>query len=203
MNWLAHAFLSDDDDLLVGNLVADFARPGEAKAYAPAIQAGIALHRIIDDFTDRHPVPRRSGRRWGGSVPVRGIVVDVLYDHLLARTWAEWSPWPLSAFAGEVYRVLQQHEARLPARLRQALPSMVGNNWFVQYGTEAGIRRALAGLSRRMRRNPELTSAVDVLQRDWSDFARDFREFFPQLQARVVRELGAVPACWHGAARAG
>ena len=64
MNFLAHAFLSgDDEEILIGNFVADAIKGKSVKTYSEGIQKGIELHRSIDTFTDKHPVFQRSRDR--------------------------------------------------------------------------------------------------------------------------------------------
>jgi acyl carrier protein phosphodiesterase len=55
MNFLAHIYLSGDNDLIkIGNFMADFGK--QFKNYPVDVQKGIILHRAIDTFTDAHPV---------------------------------------------------------------------------------------------------------------------------------------------------
>jgi len=79
MNWLAHLFLSEKTpDSLMGNLLPDFLRNAELQALPREFDRGIRLHRIVDAFTDSHPVVLQSRRRL--SPPYRryaGIVVDM------------------------------------------------------------------------------------------------------------------------------
>ena len=57
MNFLAHAYLSfGQEEILVGNLVADFIKGKELRQFSEDIQIGILLHREIDSFTDTHPL---------------------------------------------------------------------------------------------------------------------------------------------------
>ena len=59
MNYLAHAYLSfNDPEILVGNMISDFVKGKKKFDYPLRIQAGIMLHRIIDEFTDGHPATR-------------------------------------------------------------------------------------------------------------------------------------------------
>ena len=56
MNFLAHALLAgDDDDDRIGGLMGDFVK-GLLPAGLPlALASGVALHRAIDSYADRHP----------------------------------------------------------------------------------------------------------------------------------------------------
>ncbi|HSN48975.1 MAG TPA: hypothetical protein VLR29_09455, partial [Flavobacterium sp.] len=64
MNFLAHIYLSGDNDLIkIGNFMADGIHGKHFDAFPPEIQKGIILHRSIDTFTDAHPIFRQSTRR--------------------------------------------------------------------------------------------------------------------------------------------
>ena len=48
MNFLAHLYLSgEDEELMIGNFIADFIRNREVTNYSEGIQKGIFLHRKI------------------------------------------------------------------------------------------------------------------------------------------------------------
>jgi hypothetical protein len=89
MNWLAHLFLSDPEPACrIGNLLPDFLSANVLAGLPAAFQRGIAQHRRIDAYTDAHPVFRRSVQRF--APPFRrygGVLVDIFYDHFLARDW--------------------------------------------------------------------------------------------------------------------
>ncbi|SHM61563.1 hypothetical protein SAMN05443669_10501 [Flavobacterium xanthum] len=51
MNFLAHIYLSGDNDLLkIGNFMADGIRGKHFESYPLEIQKGIILHRAIDTY---------------------------------------------------------------------------------------------------------------------------------------------------------
>ena len=85
MNFLAHIYLSGENDLLkIGNFMADGIH-GKAPESLPAdVQKGIVLHRHIDTYTDAHPIFRQSTKRLH---PVyhhyAGVIIDIYYDHFL------------------------------------------------------------------------------------------------------------------------
>ena len=55
MNYLAHLYLSGDDEaIMVGNFIGDYVKGKSYKNFPADIQKGILLHRQIDFFTDQH-----------------------------------------------------------------------------------------------------------------------------------------------------
>jgi acyl carrier protein phosphodiesterase len=183
MNYLAHMLLSDGSpEGLVGNLAGDFMRGVDVSSLALPMQAGVLLHRAVDKFTDAHPIVRASRARlpqqWRH---YRGVLVDVFYDHFLARDFDDWSPEPLDWFAGRVYRALREYHEMLPPRLQKAGPAMIEHDWLRAYAHVEGLRVVLQGMSRRAKREVALDDSVACLQAHYAAFESDFKAFFPDL----------------------
>lgn len=193
MNFLAHLYLSDpaDPDLLLGNFMADSVPGRQLEQYPPGVQRGIRLHRLIDTYTDQHPVVRRTTARLrqAGYGKYAGVISDVFFDHFLARYFSEFSAEPLPDFTWRVFALLTARRAELPARVQQFLPYLVRDNWLLRYADFEGIGQSLRGLSRRASPGSGMETAVTELQRHYAAYAADFREFFPQLRAYVATAL--------------
>ncbi len=183
MNFLAHLYLApDDDDALLGSLMGDFVKGPLRGEHAPGIERGLALHRRIDAFTDAHPVVARSRAR---ILPPRrryaGIMVDMFYDHCLARDWARYASLPLEQFADRVYRLLENQGSRLPERLRRMAPTMTRQDWLSSYREVRAIGCALERMGTRLKRGNALLGAGADLDVHYAGLGADFDEFFPQL----------------------
>lgn len=187
MNWLAHLLLSEPTpEFRLGNLLPDFVSPAEIAALPEDFRRGAACHRRIDAFTDAHPVVRRSRDRVDPRFRrYSGVLVDVFYDHVLAREWPEFSAVPLEAFLAEIGAAVATCGPALPEGIRRPLARVHEKDWLGGYREIAGIERALARLSRRLRRPVELAEAVDGLASNYEAYRGDFREFFPELCAHV------------------
>jgi acyl carrier protein phosphodiesterase len=188
VNYLAHMVLSDGTPLsLVGNLAGDFLHGVDVSALHPVLQEGIERHRAVDSFTDSHPLVRQTRNRldpawrhW------RGVLVDVFYDHFLARDFEAHTGEPLASFASRAYAALREHAELLPPRLRRAVPVMIEYDWLNAYAYPEGVAQVLAGMSRRSRRSPGLQRAVPEMVQLAPELAQDFSEFFPQLQTHLA-----------------
>ena len=194
VNFLAHIYLSGaDDQLLIGNFIADSVRGKAFEQYPERIQQGITLHRSIDAYTDRHAVVHESKNRLR---PLFGkwsaVIVDVFYDHFLAANWDEYHHEPLREYSQRVYEIIEDHHMHLPERVRGFLPFMKGGDWLYNYSKLSGIERALWGLSRRSRYNPGMDRSVAVLREQYAGFEDEFLRFFPELQAMVAEEMERV-----------
>ena len=183
MNYLAHLHLGGQrPGQLLGSLYGDFVKGRLQGQFAPDIEGAIQLHRSIDVFTDRHPQVDVALSRF--SLTRRryaGIVLDVFFDHCLARDWRLYADRPLELFTSDVYRVLSS-ERQLPERLAKIAPHMMANDWLGSYQEFEVLEQVLRGISRRLTRPEELAAAMQELRRLYEPLSEDFRLFYPQLQ---------------------
>ncbi len=202
MNYLAHLYLSSHTDAaLVGALLGDFVKADHYWDYPSEVAKAILRHRRIDSFTDAHPCHRASKRRLDRRFRhTRGLMVDLFYDHFLARDWDRWATIPLAAFAQRVYAAMESIEGRLPTRLERMLPYMVADNWLCSYRQPENVGRALAGLSRRLSAVNHMAEGLPELERHYAGLETDFQQFFPQLQQYVAGAKPDRPELWHAEA---
>lgn len=196
MNYLAHLLLAGPEPhALLGALMGDFVKGPLDQRYPPAITRALLLHRRVDTFTDAHPVTAASRRRIS---PDRrrfaGIMVDLFYDHFLARDWDAHANEPLDAFTARVYALLGQHEALLPDRLRSIAPHMAESNWLASYARVESIHTTLDRMSLRLKRENRLTGAGTELDANYAAMEGDFRAFFPDLVRFAQSERAPKPA---------
>ncbi len=184
MNYLAHLHLGGDQPAqLLGSLYGDFVKGWLSGQWPPEIEAAIGLHRRIDAFTDSHPLLAASRARFPQTRRrYAGILLDVFFDHCLARHWQDYAAEPLAQFSGRVYQVLLQ-EPQLPERLARIAPRMAEQDWLGSYRDFAVLQQVLVGMQRRLSRPQGLDGALEELERLYDPLLADFREFYPQLQA--------------------
>ena len=186
MNFLAHLYLSPNTpDALLGSLLGDFVKgPVERAGYGHEIATAIRLHRAIDVFTDSHPgVAAAKARVSPARRRYAGILLDVFFDHFLARDWESLHHEPLEAFATRVYADLQGSRQPVPEAFARMLPFLVSQDWLTSYRALAGIDAALRRMSRRLTHGAPLADAVVELDRNYASFETAFREFFPEAVA--------------------
>jgi acyl carrier protein phosphodiesterase len=183
MNYLAHIYLSGEDDLLkIGNFIADSVKGKKFISYPQRIQQGIILHRAIDTFTDAHPVVRKSTHRlFDPYSHYSGVIVDILYDHFLAANWSKYSNILLEDYVANFYELLEDNYDILPERVQHFLPIMIEHNWLLNYATIEGIGKILFQMNRRTRNISRMDLAVNELQLYYTDFESEFFEFFEDL----------------------
>ncbi|GEO06810.1 ACP phosphodiesterase [Adhaeribacter aerolatus] len=190
MNYLAHSFLSgQDEELLVGNFIADSVRGSQFGLFPRKIAQGIILHRQIDTFTDAHPVVQQSKERLRPAYrKYAGVIADIYYDHFLAINFDRYSTVGLGVYTQQVYDSVQRHHAILPDRVKYFLPYMIEQNWLLNYANLEGIRRSLTGLSRRTAFISNMETAADELRENYHLYLHEFNTFFPDLMAFVEEQ---------------
>ncbi|HJQ38222.1 MAG TPA: ACP phosphodiesterase [Thermoanaerobaculia bacterium] len=185
MNHLAHLFLAPPDaESLIGNLAGDFVKGVLGDELPPAIRAGIVQHRRIDSFTDAHPHVgdfRRVIAAEHGHYA--RVIADMFIDHFLALRFDEFAGEPLEVFLSRTFALIDPYADTLPGRLRVVYPHMRDGQWFLSYRTIDGIRHALANISRRFSRKPQLAPATHLLVDARQELERRFELFFPEVMA--------------------
>jgi len=194
MNYLAHIYLSGENDLItIGNFIADGIKGKSYKKYPDDIQIGILLHRNIDTFTDAHPIVRQSTKRLHEKYGhYSGIIVDILYDHFLAKNWSTYSDVPLKEYVGNFYNSLETHYDLLPLRIQKMMPYMMTDNWLLSYASIEGISRVLDGMNRRTKNRSGMNEAVHELELFYNEFETEFSTFFDKLVTFSKQKLEAL-----------
>lgn len=183
MNFLAHIYLSGDNDLIkIGNFMADGIRGKHFETYPIDVQKGIILHRAIDTFTDAHPIFRQSTKKLHENYHhYAGVIVDVFYDHFLAKNWNTYSDEKLEEFVDRFYQSLHNNPDILSDRTKGMMPYMIEYNWLVSYQTVEGINRILTQMDHRTKNESKMRFATAELSEFYSEFETEFSEFFKEL----------------------
>jgi len=191
MNYLAHIYLSGNNtEITIGNFIADGIRGKRYTKYPVNIQKGILLHRQIDTFTDAHPTVRLSTKRLHKNYShYSGVIVDILYDHFLAKNWHLYSEDPLTEYIEGFYDSLEDHFELLPSRIQKMMPYMIADNWLLSYAKIEGIQKVLNGMNRRTKNISGMHTATNELQEFYAEFEQEFTSFFEELRAFSKQKL--------------
>ena len=189
MNFLAHALLAGASEPdRIGGLMGDFIKGPLPCGLPPDLASGVALHRAIDSFADRHPAFAASRARISATRRrVSGVLVDLFYDHLLARDWPCHAPGQLADFSAELYRSLQNHAAYLPEKAQEVADRMRTQDWLSSYQNVAAVGCAIDRMAiHRIRRATPLAGGIEEFLADAEGFAADFKTFLPDAFAFSV-----------------
>lgn len=181
VNFLAHAWLArgGNDGFLYGNLIADGVKGPTLDDWPADVASGIRHHRRVDAAIDAHPVllaararAPREGRRYAG------IALDIVWDHFVARHYAD------PTLVSRCYRVLEAQPA--PQRLASMVPALIAQDWLNNYADFGFTCNAVAGVGRRLSGPNRLAGLVPWLEEDYAALERDFYRLWPDLR----RQLG-------------
>jgi acyl carrier protein phosphodiesterase len=191
MNFLAHIYLSGDNDLVkIGNFMADGIH-GKPEDFPADVQKGIILHRAIDTYTDAHTIFRQGTKRLHARYHhYAGVIMDIYYDHFLAKNWANYHTLPLEQFTAAFYRSLENNYAILTERTKGLMPHMITYDWLGSYATTEGIARILTQMDNRTKNRSGMRNSIDELLEFYTDFEAEFTLFFEDIR-RYVKEKSA------------
>lgn len=188
MNFLAHLYLArGDEGLLLGAMLGDFVRGRHAlRSFPRDIRHGIGLHRRIDKVTDQSRQVKELRRRFPREFRrYAGIVIDLGFDHELARNWARYSEQELEAFDIEVREMLRRHETLLPDRLRHFMEYANRRGLFAAYRHEEEMLYSLAGIGTRLKRANPLHRVAEIWPEVSVGVSETFATVFPEIRSDV------------------
>jgi acyl carrier protein phosphodiesterase len=193
MNYLAHTLLSKRDiRYQTGNLLAD---PMKGKVWEGAsylYKDGMKMHTLIDRFTDGHPKFLESKKRLGQHGYLRGVVVDIIYDHYLTVNWNQYVEMPLNNYLKLFYNNYQNLNDKIPRQAEVFLNNLQKHQVLYSYDKLSNLHETFYRLDKRLSArllSKESTSAYMVkLEDKYSELANDFLDFFPDLINYFLRE---------------
>lgn len=183
MNFLAHVYLSGSNiPLAVGNLIADQVKGKNIELLAPEIQEGVRLHRVIDTYTDQHPLVRACVKKlFPDYRHYSRVIVDMYFDHFLAAHWNSFHPQTLETFSLAFYEALKIYVPQLPESIQKFISALIKYNWFEQYKTLTGLGLILEQMERRTKFHSNLGASTEELKQNYAYFEGHFFEFMGEL----------------------
>ena len=174
------------------------------KTYAAPIANGIVLHRWIDSYADTAPEARaaRAAIR-----PIlgqfSGVGVDLLYDHFLAKNFAQLHPEiALEEFVEAAQSDLLNRTVEMPARSQRFLHAMVAHDWLVEYGSREGMLNVCRSMDARLEQRLQTSGPLHRLfeaadAAGFDDLEASFEPFWMRIQteARSFVQSASLLAC--------
>ncbi|WLQ12542.1 ACP phosphodiesterase [Hahella aquimaris] len=169
-----------------GAFLGDFVKGAELHYLPASLATGIRLHRAIDLYTDNHVLVKEAmalispyRRRFAG------IIVDVAFDHFLARSWRDWYADSLEEFAVGVYASLQEEYELMPPRAQRTVLHMSEHDWLNGYAHLSNIHRSLDNIAARLSRRTTMYGSGEEVELHYQALEVCFMDFYPQLLAYV------------------
>jgi acyl carrier protein phosphodiesterase len=192
MNLLAHAYLSfNNEAILVGNMISDYVKGKTQFDYPLPIQAGIQLHRAIDEFTDTHDATKEIKKLFKPAYRLyAGAFTDVVYDHFLANDENEFSfAESLQSFTKHTYNLLQNNTTYFPEKFAKSFPYMQAQDWLYHYRFDDGMQKSFGGLARRAKYISETDTAFEIFLKNKDIIRQSYQIFFPQLKFFTINKM--------------
>jgi acyl carrier protein phosphodiesterase len=185
MNFLAHIYLSGDDEhVIVGNFLGDFVKGSDYLMYPDDIRQGILMHRNIDSFTDNHQLVRDVKNYFiPGYFKYAGVIVDILFDHYLAKDFYNFHTVSLKEFVNNAHNILLNHYELCPEKMKSYLPGFMKQRWLERYATLEGIRDVFDGMSATTSLPHETDFAMETIVSHYEELRHAFYDFFYQIVA--------------------
>ncbi|MCX7553759.1 ACP phosphodiesterase [Marinicella sp. S1101] len=186
MNWLAHTLLSTRDiDYQLGNVLADPLRGRPWPEASLALRQGMKMHRAIDKFTDSHAIIRHSKSLLGDSGHLKGVVLDLLYDHFLSIKWQDFSVLSLDEYLLQFNQAAYETAQQYPNKPKIIVTKMSATNLLGQYNSfadfQSSLQRIDQRLSKRLKAKETATQYLPSVAEAYDDLMQDFMVFFPLL----------------------
>ncbi len=191
MNFLAHIYLSGNNDFIkIGNFMADSIHGKRYLEYSGDLQKGILLHRYIDTFTDAHPIYRKSKHRFHEKYGhYAGVIMDIVYDHFLAKNWNSYFNDNLEVYAANFYSLMQRNFDLLTPKTQNLLPYLIEQNWLVQYASLEGLEVILFQMDYRTKHRVNMQEAIVEVNFFYDELESEFKLFFEELQQHSKQKL--------------
>lgn len=170
--------------------MADGIRGNDYLNFPTEIKKGIILHRAIDTFTDANITFRiskhRLHKRYGH---YSGVIIDIFYDHFLAKNWQTYSKEPLEDYVHRFYQSLQENHEILTLKTKKFLPTMTAQNWLLSYATFDGISKILFQMDYRTKFKSKMQFSVEELKEFYAEFEEEFTLFFEEIRKYSTEKL--------------
>jgi len=190
MNYFAHLTLARPTvPSKVGNLLGDFMRGVREEDLPEAVRRGLYNHRLVDRFTDQHPLVMESRALFS---PHRrrfaGVALDVLFDHFLIRHWGRFHDTPLEYAIETDYQSLRHGTPLMPAPMRATTGNIVEYDWFGHYAELGNVGRALDRIAARIRFANRFDGALEDIERHHDRLEAVFLVLYPALRDHVAEQ---------------
>lgn len=170
--------------------MADSVRGHRYLDYPDELRKGILLHRYIDTFTDAHPIYRKSKHRLHEKYGhYSGVIMDIVYDHFLAKNWNLYSEEPLEIYAEAFYKLLKENHSLLTEKTQKMIPYMIARNWLVSYATLEGLEMILFQMDYRTQHRANMQEAIVEVKNFYHQLEEEFTLFFEELRNHCEEKL--------------
>lgn len=189
MNHLAHAVLAGDEPgVVVGSLLGDFWRGALDPRWNEAIARGVRLHRRTDVVTDAHPEVAALRRRFDPTLRrYAGILLDVWFDHVLARDFVRYAGEDAAPRLARIYASLELLPEPAPPAYALFVARTLRHRTLSRYEDPAWIEQVYEAISLRLAHANPVAHAYDAVAALDGPITRGFARLWPELVELAAR----------------
>jgi acyl carrier protein phosphodiesterase len=183
MNFLIHTYLSgSSEDAIFGSLLGDKIKGNTYHKYNDATVTGILLSKKINEFMENHPSFERGRARLNPKFRKQEKhILNIFYDHFLARSWADYSTISLQEYSEEVCHLLLKRYRIMPYKLKLIYPYIDGSNWIANIATVKGVHASMKELIDLGIFRATIEYSMLELTEKYTQYKEDFAALFPDL----------------------
>jgi acyl carrier protein phosphodiesterase len=183
MNFLIHSYLSGPcEDTIFGSLLGDKIKGTTYHKYNPEIVKGILLSKKINAFISDHSSFKNSQSRLNPKFRKHAKhILDVFYDHFLARSWSDYSEISLDEYSEEVCHLLLKRYRIMPYKLKLIFPYIEGSNWIANFATVKGAHASMRELINIGVFRASIEYSIIELTEKYNQYKEDFTILFADL----------------------
>ena len=193
MNWLSHIFLSKNDiEYQLGNILADPLKGKFWEGSSSSLKEGFTMHKKIDTYTDSHSSVKNSKARLENKKYLKGVIIDIVYDHLLLKNWNNYTDIEISNFIEKFYKEALIEIQNYPNAPREIVKNIIESKMLTSYSTIDGLERAFLRIDKRLSKKlfskERATDYLPIVENELDRIEQDFKIFFPQLISYFRKE---------------
>jgi acyl carrier protein phosphodiesterase len=183
MNYLAHIHLSfGDSDFLIGNFLSDMLSLQDARSLPFQYHKGVGLHRFIDTFTDQNENVKLATKTFHGVLSKYSpVIVDILFDFVLAKNWKDYSDLPLQDFCDKSYSTIKDHLEHVSPMTSGLINRMIDDNFLMKYTNDEGLLFVFDKLNRRAKFKVDFKTGLPIFHENYDALEQLFLPFYDKL----------------------
>jgi acyl carrier protein phosphodiesterase len=184
LNYIAHLHIAQHchSDLL-GNFLGDFIKGQQFVGLPQHLVFGIKLHRQVDVYTDHHPAVVALRAQFSPSIRrVAGIVIDIVFDHLLLCHWSKFANYPAEQLFSSFYTQLALFNQAVSPHFQGLSDSLIRQQWLTNYHQRSSCLHAFKGIERRLHGKISFADEAQAfVDAQFEHFETTFLAFYPEL----------------------
>jgi acyl carrier protein phosphodiesterase len=191
MNFLTHLFFANESsEQTKGLITGNATKASDLATYNLEVLKGIAIDMQIGLWAENHPAFQRSLQRLNFKFGEKQatFIINVFYDHMLAKDWQKYSKQSLEEFSERIYEIILINRYSFPYRVRKFAPEMIAKKWITSMRNIEGTHQYIKMLSKN-ERTINIDQCLFELIENYQHYQKDFEEYFSSLIEFMIDEV--------------